>query len=276
MRCKQDVVYRYDGSWAGFLCCVFESVYQHELPFDILPFDEASLTLFHEKPIDTDEQKAHRVQASFAKKMGNMAPEVISTAFLSGQPSKEIAILRFLLLGYKLGAPVLGMHGHPDVAPVLQMERNATGEAHHLTGFVHFQDYGDFLGATIDPKNYILPLLRQHFCDRFPEERFVIFDRTHTAVLLYEPYSAQYVQLSEAPVFPEISEGEAHFTAMWKQFCKSVAIKQRINPKLQQSMCPKRHWRNMPEMVDLLAKQPADFACATCPRKLRCDHSCDD
>ncbi len=27
-----DVVYLYDGSFEGFLCCVFESFAQHELP----------------------------------------------------------------------------------------------------------------------------------------------------------------------------------------------------------------------------------------------------
>ena len=28
-----DVVYLYDGSFEGFLCCVFESFAQHEIPF---------------------------------------------------------------------------------------------------------------------------------------------------------------------------------------------------------------------------------------------------
>ncbi|EJW89999.1 hypothetical protein EVA_21894, partial [gut metagenome] len=27
---EKDIVYRYDGSWQGFLCCVFASVYQKE------------------------------------------------------------------------------------------------------------------------------------------------------------------------------------------------------------------------------------------------------
>ena len=31
-----DVVYLYDGSFEGFLCCVFESFAQHEIPFACL------------------------------------------------------------------------------------------------------------------------------------------------------------------------------------------------------------------------------------------------
>ena len=30
-----DVVYLYDGSFEGFLCCVFESFAQHEIPFAV-------------------------------------------------------------------------------------------------------------------------------------------------------------------------------------------------------------------------------------------------
>ena len=30
-----DVVYLYDGSFEGFLCCVYESFAQHELPFAV-------------------------------------------------------------------------------------------------------------------------------------------------------------------------------------------------------------------------------------------------
>lgn len=249
MYCEKDVVYRYDGSWPGFLCCVFYSVYQKQLPFAILPYDEPSLTLFHEHFISTELDKAHRVQDSFYKKMGRNAPLLISTAFLSGKPGKELDILRFLLLGYRVGPPAVTMHGHRDVAPVLEMEQNVGHEAHLLTGFLRFRDYGSFLGATIDPKNYVLPLLRPHFCGRYPEEQFVIYDRTHNAALLYQPHKASYTQLSEAPVFPEVSEEESGFQNLWKQFYTSISIKARENHSLRSTHCPKRYWVNMDEMA---------------------------
>ena len=49
------------------------------------------------------------------------------------------------------------------------------------------------LGAVIHPKNYILPLLRPHFCGRFPEENFMIYDAVHQAVLLQEDHKARPV-----------------------------------------------------------------------------------
>ena len=52
------------------------------------------------------------------------------------------------------------------------------------------------LGAVIHPKNYILPLLRPHFCGRFPEENFMIYDAVHQAVLLHEDHKTQLLELA--------------------------------------------------------------------------------
>ena len=52
-----DVIYLYDGSFEGLLCCVHESVYTHELPVDIQPEEAAQPTLFRQKYIAADEGK---------------------------------------------------------------------------------------------------------------------------------------------------------------------------------------------------------------------------
>ena len=48
------VAYRYDGSFDGFLCCVFESYVRREVPVQILPEEEAQVSLYPEKWIETD------------------------------------------------------------------------------------------------------------------------------------------------------------------------------------------------------------------------------
>ena len=61
-----DVVYLYDGSFEGFLCCVFESFAQHEIPFAVWTPQRETATLYPIKEISTDAAKAKRVFASFA------------------------------------------------------------------------------------------------------------------------------------------------------------------------------------------------------------------
>ena len=79
-----DVVYLYDGSFEGFLCCVFESFAQHELPFAVWTPERETATLYPVKEIPTDRAKARRVFASFppswAKRRNPSLPGIFSQA----------------------------------------------------------------------------------------------------------------------------------------------------------------------------------------------------
>ena len=66
-----DVVYLYDGSFEGFLCCVFESFAQHEIPFAVWTPQRETSTLYPVKDIPTDPTTAQRVLASFGQPLAN-------------------------------------------------------------------------------------------------------------------------------------------------------------------------------------------------------------
>ena len=104
------------------------------------------------------------------------------------------------------------------------------------------------LGAVIHPKNYILPLLRGHFCGRFPEENFMIYDAVHQAVLLYQNHKATLTELAAPLELPPPSAREQEFQALWKQFYDTLEIKARHNEKGRMTHCPKRFWQDMVEM----------------------------
>lgn len=242
-----DLIYRYDASWHGFLCCVFESFRCKELPCAILPLDCPSMSLFPEKEISTDSALAQRVAASFPKKLGKSAHRILSTAFLIGQENKEHTLLSFLILAYQTGPPVFSMLGHPLVSAVHQMQRQVRMEAHQFTGFLRFQDYGEFLGASIQPKHQVLPLLARHFSQRFPGEDFVIYDQTHCTVLFQKQKKLEYAVLEQPPQFPSVSRQEVQWQQLWKQFYNTISIPERENLDLRRNHCPKRFWSNMTE-----------------------------
>jgi hypothetical protein len=52
-----DIIYVYDGSLYGFLCCVHECVYSGKLPMDIV-VDEP-FTLYDVRVIETEIGRAH-------------------------------------------------------------------------------------------------------------------------------------------------------------------------------------------------------------------------
>ena len=246
-----DVEYLYDGGLAGFFCCVHESVYCHEIPALIQEEMQAQPSLFEQKRIETDHEKAEKVKRSVGEKLSPRALELVQTVFLSCLEEKEVKLLRFLLLAYREGPKALRMLGHSDVNPVLKAEQHLLGERHLLLGFIRFADYDGVLAATITPKNFVLPFLATHFTSRFPEEDFIIFDKTHKAALLYQNKQQKIVPLEDID-FPEEDEMEERYQALWKQFYKTIAIEARYNPKCRMTHMPKRYWENMTEMKELL------------------------
>ena len=251
----ENVIYNYDGSFEGLLCCVYESVYARAVPTNILPIYETEISLFPQRYIATDADKAHRVFESITPKMGAAASELVQCVFLSCAKEKEMMILLFLLFGYKKGLQTMKMLAHPAVAPLLAAQQSLKNEVHLLLGFVRFSDFGGYLVSTISPKNYVLPFLKDHFCTRFACENFLIFDKTHHAALVYQNSNAEIVTLDTLEM-PQVSHEEERYRALWKRFYKTVAIAARENPQCRMTHMPKRYWENMLEVQAELHSLP--------------------
>jgi probable DNA metabolism protein len=245
MNTQSDLVYYYDGSFDGLLCCVFESYEKREIPLDILLSSAAPL-LFSGKTIATDQHKAGRVVRSIPPKLGTAALHFVRQAFLTCLPRKELYILRFLRLGYRHGPRVMGMLTDEVVQTLFKAVKQLNNESHLLKGFLRFSVFNNVLVGEITPKNCVLPLLSHHFCARYPEERFLILDKTHGMGLLYQPYQARVIPVVDLEL-PAADEEEQAYRALWQLFYDTIAIKQRYNPVCRMSHMPKRYWQNMTE-----------------------------
>ncbi|MDL2218580.1 TIGR03915 family putative DNA repair protein [Christensenellaceae bacterium OttesenSCG-928-M15] len=249
---NSPLTYLYDGSLAGLYCCVYESVYKKEMPLSIVVVNGGLMpTLFEQKTIHTDEKHAVRVRNSIREKISPIALELVEHTFLTCLREKEIKILRFLILGYQEGRRVTDMLGHSDVSPLLKANKHLWGEQHLLLGFVRFTDYGGLLVAVITPKNFVLPLMVDHFTDRYSTEKFLIYDKSHSAALVFDGVRAEIVQMENLALKPP-DEAEEKYRALWKQFYKTIAIKERTNPVCRRSHMPMRYWENMLEVKDEL------------------------
>ena len=246
-----NVIYVYDGSLSGLLCCVHESVYLHEIPVAIESEHESQPSIITQKYIATDVQKAQRVKKSIPLKISPPALSLVENVFLTNAPEKELMILNFLLFAYREGKEAMYMISNENVDPLLKAQRHLLSEAHLLTGFIRFSDYGKGLGAVITPKNFVLPLLAPHFINRFRNENFIIFDKCHNAALIYSNKKYNIVPVNELS-FPDVPETESNYRALWKQFYSTIAIESRYNPKCRMTHLPKRYWQNMTEMIDFL------------------------
>ncbi len=247
---QSDLIYRYDGSFDGLLCCVFESYQTKAIPIDILPSGATAPLLFAVKEVGTDPEKAKRVLDSIPEKLGRPALEFIRQAFLTCLPQKELHILLFLRLGYRYGPAVMNMLTDKVVNTLFKAVNHLTRESHLFKGFVRFSIFNNVLVAQIEPQNYVLPLLAQHFCERYPEERFLIHDKTHGMGLVYQPYQSTVIPIEELEL-PEADTDELAFRSLWQLFYDTIAIRERYNPACRMSHMPKRYWNNLTEFSQI-------------------------
>ena len=240
-----EMIYIYDGTFEGLLCCIFDSYANKEVLTAITNDEDAAPILFPTRAISTDAAHAARV----LRKLHKLSPwgeELVRRGYLTCMEDKEIRIYRLVAKLLREGPGFLRDFSDETLHPVAAAVRHLNGEAHLLKGFVRFSELGGVLGGEIEPKNRVLPLLRSHFCARYQNEKFFIYDRTHHEALFYAAGRAVIRPLADFQMAPP-DETEAHYRLLWKRFYDTIAIRERENPQLRMTHMPKRYWGTMTE-----------------------------
>lgn len=251
-----ECVFQYDGTYDGFLCCIYESYMHKEFPIAFCS-DEDCWSLFEVRYILTDTSHAQRIRRSIVK-ISPDAADLLRRAFFTCLDDKELCLYAFVQKLYREGAAFLHNRSDPVLYPIVKALRHMSGELEKLRGFVRFSDYNGILGGEIEPKNRVLPFLRRHFCDRYANESFFLYDRTHQEILLYSRgksriFSVDHLRLN----LPD--EIEIQYRTLWKRFFDTVAITERYNPRCQNTLLPKRYRNTMTEFLPI-TNRPDEFA----------------
>lgn len=211
--------------------------------------------------INPDPVKAEKVSRTLLTKLGREFYDTILKAALSREAAskkdmdKANAIYQTTVLALRSpdAEKVLLYLGIPCIFRVFSLSRATHMEAHHLMGFLRFSELKNgVLFSTIHPKNHALPILAEHFTDRFPQENFMIYDETRSLVAIHR--SGKNYMLVDASdlnkdILSHYSEREQEFRDLWLTFFDSIAIDARKNPKLQAQNIPKRFWPDALELA---------------------------
>jgi probable DNA metabolism protein len=182
-----------------------------------------------------------------SRRCGSEACDLIAYAFYASVGQKELLIYRFICIAMAHGPETLQMLTDDTVLTLQNAVRALKREAHQYQGFVRFAIYGNVMAAVIEPKNEVLPLIAPHFCDRFANESFMIYDKTHGQMLLYRQGMHAIVPVDRYEP-PEPDEAEENVQSLWKLFYETTAIRERTNPKCRISHMQKRYWKHLTEM----------------------------
>lgn len=241
------IVYLCEDTPDGIFTAIYDA-WAARLPDDVLSIQverNYEMELFVKcRYVQTDMEKAVKVARSVKSKISAEAYYMIYNAALSCEEDKIDCIYHFLKMGFQYGARVVQMHGENVVCRMFELRRNVGNEAHMFREILRFHDSAEgILIAKIHPKNQVLPMIAEHFSDRFPEENFVILDAMHGMGVFHEQGKQWYLAPLEKEILERIWQyrGSTEYEQLWKTFFKTIAIEERRNYKCQRNMCALRY-----------------------------------
>lgn len=235
--------YIYDGSFDGLLTAIYEAYYRKEKPSKILcNLSVQENFLVQNVHIETDHEKARKVYNSIRTKISNEALKNIFYVYLSESENAATYIYNYLRLGWKVGKNI-DMHLSDDrVLNVHSLRRKVAREVHFMLGLIRFRQLEhNVYYAPFEPQYNIVGLVAPHFADRLADQNWVIHDIKRNIGALYnqKEWVISDINLKKDIIY---SNDEMLYQKLWKDYFKNIAIKDRINPKLQKSNMPMKYW----------------------------------
>ena len=253
-------VYKFDGTIDGLLTAVFDAYALKELPEKLLKAGDA-LPLFCERSyqVTTDEEKAQRVWAGLEKRLEREALKLISVSWLSELPELSTPLFHYIYKVFKLG-DIAKNFADPDVLAVTNIARRVLHEQLRMKQFIRFQKAkdGTYL-AVVSPDHNVLPLITDHFSDRFNDQPWLIYDAHRHYGFYYDghaaPFRITFEDEAKVPFSLEsgklneevLSSDDQLLQNLWRTYFKAICIKERMNPRKQLQDMPRRYWKYMTE-----------------------------
>lgn len=248
LQCEDSIEGIFSAVYAAW-----ELKYGHAITaIQVLGYADNNIELFTTYvPIKPDAEKAKKVLNTIRRTCSDFVYEQLFRAALADAPDKGDTIYRYIQTALRMGSRVANHWTDPAVARVMELSRAVGNAEHHYLGFLRFIEIpGNILLTRYAPKPQLTELIIPHFVDRFPEERFVIWDTVRNEAGVHVP-GKKYIMLKltekQVAILQNYTEDNIKAEQMWKSFVESISIKERENLKLQQNNIPLHFRTYMPE-----------------------------
>lgn len=249
-------VFRYDKTFEGLLCAVFDAYTLKIFPDRLIGEGEPE-PMFTEflHTVYTDKDRSGRVWKGLCKKLSKPVRNMLGHVWLSEEAGSDELLMRYMRKVFDTRHSVTRDFSDPDVLEIKKLADKVSKEGHRLMQFVRFQKAADgTFFAPVSPKYNALPLAIPYFKDRFADQKWLIYDVQRRYGYYYDLKEAKEVTMEDDGHLlggklsdSMMAEDEKLFQNMWKSYFKALTIKERINPKLHRQNLPVRFWKHLTE-----------------------------
>lgn len=247
----------YDGSFDGLLTAIFEVFEYRFHDVNIVKREnfqqENMFAEVHE--VITKNEKAERVLKKIEDNIGKIGVHELLKVFLS--EDQDLEHLIFSAVQQSLQYPkenILQNYAHHDILKISKISKSVSRERHRMTAFVRFEKMQDNVYfAKIDPDFNVLPLIRNHFKNRYQDQKWMIYDLRRNYGIFYDLeicdffYPDEKIDLHQYQ--KKFHDEEQQYQKLWQRYFTKTNIVERKNLKLHIQHVPKRYWKYLTEKM---------------------------
>lgn len=245
----------YDGSFDGLLTAVFEVFEYRYSAVEIVNRAHFQEKIFSTEIHDviTQKEKSERVLKKLESNLGKSGIQQLIMVYLSEDAALEHLILSAIQQSIKNpNLNILQNYADNAILKISKICKSVSRERHRMTAFVRFEKMKDEVYfAKIDPDYNVLPLIRNHFKNRYQDQQWIIYDLRRNYGLFYNLKDCDFIYPEEKFKLNNYSENfsqeETKYQQLWQRYFTKTNIVERKNTKLHMQHVPKRYWKYLTE-----------------------------
>lgn len=255
----------YEPSFEGWLSAVFY-VYANKL------HDDEALQLIAQDcyvpsliaqatSVVPNEEHAERVLVKLNQLLGRSGMRNLLWGFLSEK--EHIGTTLFWVVKYAIDYPnrhIMQDIGNLHVLELVQTVKSVGREKHRMEAFVRFEHTtDDIYFARVEPDFNVLPLIGEHFRQRYQDQHWAIYDITRGYGIYYDKSNSTATRPAALQTITDLDDAvlrrpasihsadERRYQQFWQGYFTNVNITERKNPRLHRQYLPQRYWKYLSE-----------------------------
>ena len=222
---SEQIVLRCEDSLEGIFTALFDAFVcknKMKAPYTdsiSIAAGEGEMTLFaREIEVQTDAQKVQKTVYSIQSRLGYPVYDTLLHALCHFEGDRGTAVLGYLVRAFAQGRGISDQLADPFALRVMELSRKVDN---------------------------MVPLMMDHFSDRFPDENFILYDENRNLAAVHEA-GHRCVLVSGEQL--QIPQGHMdYFAVLWKQYFATMEIRERHNEQCQNHLLPKWYRKYMTE-----------------------------
>ena len=175
----------------------------------------------------------------------------------------NIGTTLFQVIKYAIDYPsrhIMEDLGNLSVLELVQTVKSVGREKHRMEAFVRFEHTtDDIYFARVEPDFNVLPLIGEHFRQRYQDQHWAIYDLTRNYGIYYDKSNSTPKRPAALQTITDLDDAvlrnpasihspdEQRYQRFWQGYFTNVNIKERKNPKLHKQYLPQRYWKYLSE-----------------------------